>query len=53
MLNHAFDGYMKSGGLPGTFSLYVAYSRDSASAKLVNDARGKGGERHYSGLVEV
>jgi len=48
-----FAGNILSGGLAGTLSLTVVYSLDFARTKLANDAKGKGGERQYSGLVDV
>merc|ERR1711953_513009 len=36
-----------------TLSLLFVYSLDFARTKLANDAKGKGGERQYSGLIDV
>merc|ERR1739848_581004 len=41
------------GGFAGSLSLTVVYSLDYARTRLANDARGKGGERQYNGLVDV
>jgi len=48
-----FGANIVSGGLAGTLSLCVVYSLDFARTKLANDAKGKGGERQYNGLVDV
>jgi len=48
-----FGANILSGGLAGTLSLCVVYSLDFARTKLANDAKGKGGERQYNGLVDV
>merc|ERR1712003_296043 len=42
-----------SGGAAGTLSLLFVYSLDFARTKLANDAKGKGGERQYNGLIDV
>merc|ERR1712244_131554 len=42
-----------SGGMAGTCSLLFVYSLDYARTRLANDAKGKGGERQYNGLVDV
>jgi solute carrier family 25 (adenine nucleotide translocator) protein 4/5/6/31 len=42
-----------SGGLAGSLSLTVVYSLDFARTRLANDAKGKGGERQFNGLVDV
>jgi len=42
-----------SGGLAGSLSLTVVYSLDFARTRLANDAKGKGGERQYNGLIDV
>merc|ERR1719334_2464132 len=39
--------------MAGTLSLTVVYSLDFARTKLANDAKGKGGERQYKGLIDV
>lgn len=52
-------GYVKfatnitSGGVAGTLSLIFVYSLDYARTRLANDAKGKGGERQFNGLVDV
>jgi len=52
-------GYLKfatniaSGGAAGTMSLLFVYSLDYARTRLANDAKGKGGERQFNGLVDV
>merc|ERR1712226_317804 len=48
-----FGANILSGGMAGTLSLCVVYSLDFARTKLANDAKGKGGERQYKGLVDV
>ena len=48
-----FGANILSGGLAGTLSLCVVYSLDFARTKLANDAKGKGGERQYNGLLDV
>merc|ERR1711929_36490 len=42
-----------SGGMAGTCSLLFVYSLDYARTRLANDAKGKGGERQYKGLIDV
>jgi len=42
-----------SGGLAGSLSLTVVYSLDFARTRLANDAKGKGGERQFNGLLDV
>merc|ERR1719147_48527 len=42
-----------SGGVAGTLSLTFVYSLDYARTRLANDAKGKGGERQFNGLVDV
>merc|ERR1712079_249154 len=42
-----------SGGMAGTCSLLFVYSLDCARTRLANDAKGKGGERQFNGLVDV
>merc|ERR1711868_288672 len=42
-----------SGGMAGTMSLLFVYSLDYARTKLANDAKGKGGERQFNGLIDV
>merc|ERR1712029_846825 len=42
-----------SGGTAGTLSLMFVYSLDYARTRLANDAKGKGGERQFNGLIDV
>merc|ERR1712166_1356268 len=42
-----------SGGMAGSLSLTLVYSLDFARTRLANDAKGKGGERQFNGLVDV
>merc|ERR1719369_1583581 len=42
-----------SGGFAGTLSLLFVYSLDFARTRLANDAKGKGGERQFNGLIDV
>merc|ERR1719435_652005 len=42
-----------SGGAAGTMSLTFVYSLDYARTRLSNDAKGKGGERQFNGLIDV
>jgi len=42
-----------SGGMAGTCSLTFVYSLDYARTRLANDAKGKGGERQFNGLIDV
>merc|ERR1719500_830702 len=42
-----------SGGFAGTMSLLFVYSLDYARTRLANDAKGKGGERQFNGLIDV
>merc|ERR1711887_155854 len=42
-----------SGGAAGTMSLLFVYSLDFARTRLANDAKGKGGERQFNGLIDV
>merc|ERR1711953_557565 len=42
-----------SGGVAGTLSLMFVYSLDFARTRLANDAKGKGGERQFNGLIDV
>lgn len=48
-----FATNIASGGFAGTLSLTVVYSLDYARTRLANDAKGKGGERQFNGLVDV
>merc|ERR1712002_273496 len=40
-------------GCAGSLSLLFVYSLDYARTRLANDAKGKGGERQYKGLIDV
>lgn len=42
-----------AGGMAGSLSLTVVYSLDFARTRLANDAKGKGGERQFNGLIDV
>ena len=42
-----------SGGLAGTLCLFPAYSLDYARTRLAADTRGRGGERQFSGIIDV
>merc|ERR1711928_112341 len=48
-----FGTNIASGGAVGTMSLLFVYSLDYARTRLANDAKGKGGERQFNGLVDV
>merc|ERR1719154_971671 len=48
-----FATNIASGGFVGTMSLLFVYSLDYARTRLANDAKGKGGERQFNGLVDV
>lgn len=48
-----FGTNIASGGVAGTMSLFFVYSLDYARTRLANDAKGKGGERQFNGLVDV
>merc|ERR1711915_859395 len=48
-----FGTNIASGGFAGTLSLLLVYSLDYARTRLANDAKGKGGERQFNGLVDV
>jgi len=48
-----FGMNIASGGAAGTMSLLFVYSLDYARTRLANDAKGKGGERQFNGLVDV
>jgi len=48
-----FSSNILSGGCAGSLSLLFVYSLDYARTRLANDAKGKGGERQYKGLVDV
>jgi len=48
-----FSSNILSGGCAGSLSLLFVYSLDYARTRLANDAKGKGGERQYKGLIDV
>merc|ERR1712004_552982 len=48
-----FSTNILSGGFAGSLSLTVVYSLDYARTRLANDAKGKGGERQFNGLIDV
>merc|ERR1712186_12156 len=48
-----FATNIASGGFAGSLSLTVVYSLDFARTRLANDAKGKGGERQFNGLIDV
>ena len=48
-----FATNIASGGAAGTLSLLFVYSLDFARTRLANDAKGKGGERQFNGLIDV
>merc|ERR1711874_308041 len=48
-----FTMNIASGGAAGTCSLLFVYSLDYARTRLANDAKGKGGERQFNGLIDV
>lgn len=48
-----FATNIASGGIAGTMSLLFVYSLDYARTRLANDAKGKGGERQFNGLLDV
>merc|ERR1712240_509260 len=48
-----FGTNIASGGVAGTLSLMFVSSLDFARTRLANDAKGKGGERQFNGLVDV
>merc|ERR1711863_144874 len=48
-----FATNIASGGAAGTMSLLFVYSLDFARTRLANDAKGKGGERQFNGLIDV
>merc|ERR1712087_280177 len=48
-----FATNIASGGFAGSLSLCFVYSLDFARTRLANDAKGKGGERQFNGLVDV
>merc|ERR1712078_24865 len=50
---YKFAMNIASGGAAGTMSLLFVYSLDYARTRLANDAKGKGGERQFNGLIDV
>jgi len=50
---YKFGMNILSGGMAGTLSLTFVYSLDFARTRLANDAKGKGGERQFNGLIDV
>merc|ERR1711936_871953 len=48
-----FGTNILSGGVAGSMSLTFVYSLDYARTRLAHDAKGKGGERQFNGLVDV
>lgn len=48
-----FATNIASGGCAGSLSLLFVYSLDFARTRLANDAKSKGGERQFNGLVDV
>jgi len=48
-----FGTNILSGGCAGSLSLCFVYSLDFARTRLANDAKGKGGERQFNGLIDV
>merc|ERR1711941_247835 len=48
-----FGTNILSDGFAGSISLTVVYSLDYARTRLANDAKGKGGERQFNGLIDV
>jgi len=48
-----FGTNILSGGFAGSLSLTLVYSLDYARTRLANDAKGKGGERQFNGLIDV
>jgi len=48
-----FGTNILSGGFAGSLSLTFVYSLDYARTRLANDAKGKGGERQFNGLIDV
>merc|ERR1711976_809259 len=49
----AFSKNIASGGAAGALSLCFVYSLDYARTRLANDAKSKGGERQFNGLIDV
>merc|ERR1712157_307939 len=52
-MGQKFTANILSGGCAGSLSLLFVYSLDYARTRLANDAKGKGGERQYNGLIDV
>merc|ERR1712072_1151800 len=48
-----FATNIASGGCAGSLSLMFVYSLDYARTRLANDAKSKGGERQFNGLIDV
>jgi len=48
-----FSVNIASGGVAGSLSLLFVYSLDYARTRLANDAKTKGGERQFNGLIDV
>jgi len=48
-----FATNIASGGAAGTMSLLFVYSLDYCRTRLANDAKGKGGERQFNGMIDV
>merc|ERR1712158_223127 len=48
-----FGTNILSGGFAGSLSLMFVYSLDYARTRLANDAKVKGGERQFNGLIDV
>merc|ERR1712029_1100137 len=48
-----FGTNILSGGCASSMSLFFVYSLDYARTRLANDAKGKGGERQFNGLIDV
>ena len=48
-----FSKNIASGGAAGAMSLLFVYSLDYARTRLANDAKSKGAERQFNGLIDV
>jgi len=48
-----FATNIASGGCAGSLSLLFVYTLDFARTRLANDAKSKGGERQFNGLIDV
>lgn len=48
-----FATNIASGGFAGSLSLMFVYTLDFARTRLANDAKSKGGERQFNGLIDV